>query len=292
MGPRLLPGAGIAGIARRLRRGAVTRADAEYHARFPTGPEGVVAGAEGFTLHGSTGRGLLLLHGSGDTPQTLRFLAGRLHAAGYTVHVPLLPGHGRAPSAFLAVHAADYRAAADAALDLLRREASWIGVVGLSMGGALAVPLAAGAGDVRALVLLAPYLEPPPLVRWIARLGPVWGPLVPFLDGRGEGSVHDTASGLASRAYGVFSANAMRALVETAATGQRALAAVTVPTLIIHSREDIRIPTAIAERASATLRAPAERHWVTGCGHVITVDYCKQVVADLVLDFLTRLPAR
>jgi carboxylesterase len=288
MRPWRLPAAGVAAVARHLRPGAVGRADAAYRARYPMGPEGIAAGAEGFILRGSSGRGLLLLHGSGDTPQTLRYLAGRLHAGGYTVHVPLLPGHGRAPSAFLAVQARDYRAAAEAALDALRRDVSWIGVVGLSMGGALAVPLAAEASDVRALVLLAPYLEPPPLVRWTARLAPLWGPIVPLLDGRGEGSVHDKAAGAESRAYGVFSAKAMRALVETAAAGRRALAGVTVPTLVVHSREDIRIPIAIAERATATLRAPTERHWVAGCGHVITVDYCRAEVAALVLDFLAR----
>jgi esterase/lipase len=36
------------------------------------------------------------------------------------------------------------------------------------------------------------------------------------------------------------------------------------------------------------LGGPVERHWVTGCGHVITVDYCREQVADLVLDFLAR----
>lgn len=288
----LLPVAVLAVVARLLRPRAIARADGRYRKRYPARPDGVAAGAEGFRLRGTSGRGLLLLHGSGDTPQTLRYLAGRLHAAGYTVHVPLLPGHGRAPSSFLGVTAASYREASAAALDALRGEATWIGILGLSMGGALAAQLAAEASDVRALVLLAPYLEPTRTVRWASRTGPLWGAFVPFLDGRGDRSVHDPAAGAESRAYGIFSARALHALAETAAAGQRALAEVTVPTLVVHSREDIRIPTPIAERASETLRAPTERHWVAGCGHVITVDYCKQAVADLVLDFLARLPAR
>ena len=49
-----------------------------------------------------------------------------------------------------------------------------------------------------------------------------------------------------------------------------------------------RIPLALAETATASLAGPTERRWVTGCGHVITVDYCRDVVANLVLDFLTR----
>jgi esterase/lipase len=38
----------------------------------------------------------------------------------------------------------------------------------------------------------------------------------------------------------------------------------------------------------AQLRAPVEEHWVTGCGHVLTMDYCKDAVAALVLTFLAR----
>lgn len=279
-------------LIRAVRIRAVSRAVAAYAASHRIREDGIAEGAEPFTLKGASGRGLLLLHGSGDSPQTLRYLAEQLNAAGYTVHAPLLPGHGRSPEAFAHVRADGYLEAAERGLDVVRREASWIGVVGLSMGGALAVQLAASAADVRALVLLAPYLEPPPLVRWVARTSRVWGVFVPFLSGRGDGSVQDETARGESRAYGVFSPNAMRALVETAAAGQRALAKVTVPTLVVHSREDIRIPTEIAERASAALSAPTERHWVTGCGHVITVDYCKQAVADLVLGFLGRLAPR
>jgi carboxylesterase len=280
----------VVAVIGRLRRSAVLRrADAAYAARFSTGADGVVAGAESFTLRAPGGRALLLLHGSGDSPQTLRYLGEALHAAGYTVHAPLLPGHGRRPSAFVSVSARVYREALETGLDLVRREASWIGVVGLSMGGALAAQVAADAADVRALVLLVPYVEPTPLARWVARLAPAWGLFAPCLDGRGEGSVQDVAARGASRAYGVFTPAAMRALVETATAGQRALSRVTVPTLVVHSREDIRIPTAIAERATAALRGPTERRWVTGCGHVITVDHCKAEVARLVVDFLAPL---
>jgi carboxylesterase len=256
--------------------------------RHAVGADGVIVGAEPFTLPGTNGRALLLLHGSGDTPQTLRYLGERLHAAGYTVHAPLLPGHGRSPSAFTRVSASAYLIAARDALTALRRDASWVGVVGLSMGGAIAAQLAVHASDVQVLVLLAPYIIPPPSVRWSASTAWGWGVLIPFMKGRGAASVHDPAQGTASRAYGVFPPNALRALVATAAKGRRALARVTVPTLVVNSREDNRIPAALATRSTETLRAPTERHWVTGCGHVITVDYCRDEVAELVLAFLAR----
>ena len=92
LGPLLLA-VGAGAVVLRLR--AARRAEHAYAQVRPPGVDGVVPGAEGFTLEGSTGRALLMLHGFGDTPQTLRYLGGRLHATGFTVHAPLLPGHGR-----------------------------------------------------------------------------------------------------------------------------------------------------------------------------------------------------
>jgi carboxylesterase len=279
----------VASAAARLYRAHVAqRVEREYTDRYAAATDGVVVGAESFTFPGTNGRALLLLHGSGDTPQTLRYLGERLNAAGYTVHAPLLPGHGRSPNAFTEVSAAAYLTAARDALTTLRRQSPWVGVVGLSMGGAIAAQLAVHATDVQVLVLLAPYLIPPASVRWAAGTAWGWGLVVPFMNGRGAASVHDPAQGAASRAYGVFPPNALRALVATAEKGQRALARVTVPTLVVNSRQDNRIPMALSTRATETLRAPTERHWVAGCGHVITVDYCRDEVAGLVLTFLAR----
>ena len=286
LGWLLLPMVAGAGAAWRLL--ATRRIERDYDMRNVRTADGTVAGAEPFLLAGTNGRALLLLHGSGDSPQTLRHLGERLNAAGYTVLAPLLPGHGRSPRDFARVSATAYAAAARAALDELRGHHEWIGVGGLSMGGALAAQLAADAADVRVLLLLAPYLAATPQVAWATRTAPFWGLVQPYLSARGERSVHDPAARTASYAYGVVAPKALHALLETAQRGRAALAGIAVPTLVIHSRADNRIPDAVATATMATLRAPTERHWVTGCGHVITVDYCKDVVADLVLAFLAR----
>jgi len=278
----------VAGLGAAWRSVTSHRVEREYATRNLPTSDGVVAGAESFTLAGTNGRALLLLHGSGDSPQTLRYVGERLNAAGYTVYAPLLPGHGRSPRAFARVSASDYTTAARAALDMLRGRYAWIGVGGLSMGGALAAQLTAEAADVRVLVLLAPYLAAPSPVAWATRTAPLWGLVQPYVNARGALSVHDPVARAASYAYGVVAPNALRALLETASLGRAALAQVAVPTLVVNSRTDNRIPESVATAATATLRAPTERHWVTGCGHVITVDYCKDVVAELVLAFLAR----
>lgn len=282
----LAPLAIVAGAFNRRR---VKRAfEQEYAKRFTISADGIVDGAQGFRLAGTNGRGVLLLHGFGDSPQSLRYLGAQLHEAGYTVHAPLLPGHGRSPAAFAATRAGEYQAAARHALSELRASVGWLGVVGLSMGGALAITVTAESPDVRVLALLAPYLVAPPSVRWARQTAMLWSPITPYLRARGEASVHDSVAREESRAYGSFSVGALDALIATAGAGWRALSRVRVPTLVVNSEHDNRIPRELAQRVLHQIRAPVEVHWVTGCGHVITVDYCRDAVAGLVLAFLAR----
>lgn len=276
-------------VAGALNRRRVTRTiEREYADRFRVDGGGIAEGAQGFVLVGPIRRALLLLHGSGDTPQSLRYLGERLNAAGYTVHAPLLPGHGRSPRAFASATAEDYYEVSRRAFDELRARHAWVGVVGLSMGGALAARLAVDETGVRALVLLAPYLAAPASVRWALGSSWLWGMSAPYVRGRGEDSVHDALERSASRAYGTFSRGALRALVDTAAAGRSALSKLVVPTLVINSEQDNRIPRALAQDSLSAMPASTERHWMTGCGHVITVDYCKDAVAELVASFLAR----
>src|SRR5438270_13807329 len=81
---------------------------------------GVIKGAETIDLQEGGSHGVLLLHGFGDTPQTLSLLARRLSKSGYGVFAPLLPGHGRTMDAFRRSRAADWIDAARQSLARLR----------------------------------------------------------------------------------------------------------------------------------------------------------------------------
>ncbi len=106
-----------------------------------------------------SGAAALLLHGYMGTPRELRPLAEALAAAGVTTRADLLPGFGEAGRPQLRrVRAEDWLDAAKAAWLDVTRDASHRTLVGFSMGGALALALAADP-EVRPdeLVLLAPY---------------------------------------------------------------------------------------------------------------------------------------
>ena len=53
----------------------------------------IIPGAEPYSTTGDT-RGALVLHGFTGNPQSMRGLALALADAGFTVEMPLLPGHG------------------------------------------------------------------------------------------------------------------------------------------------------------------------------------------------------
>ena len=278
----------LGGAALYLRgRSHARRIEQEYATRRPADADGVVAGAGAIRQLRSRGPAVLLVHGAGDTPQTLGYLATHLHGRGFCVHGPLLPGHGRALRDFGAVRADGWLAAVREEYDALRERHDWVAVVGLSMGGALAVRLAAERPDIPALVLLAPYLAVPPYVQRAALLAPVWGAFAPYVPAGGERSIHDPEERARNLAYGFFTPAALRALTATVRHATAALPHVAAPTLVLHSREDNRIAPADAERAYARLGAREKRlEWLDGTGHVITVDYGRERVQDAVSDWL------
>jgi carboxylesterase len=272
--------------ARRVRS---LRFERRVQARFERGDGGVIRGAEPIVLDGS-GPCVLLLHGFGDTPQSLRQLAGHLHTTlGCTVRVPLLPGHGRDLRAFARARATDWLTAARDAFGALRARAPGVAVIGQSMGGALAVRLAAERDDVTALVLLAPYLRMMPRVEGLARHHRLARLLTTYVHARAEESIRDPRQRAASLGYGLTPLTSLAELRGMTEAAWAALPRVRVPTLMVQSREDNRIRAEDAERAFERLGAePRVLEWTEGNGHVLSVDFGCETVYERVVEWLER----
>jgi carboxylesterase len=235
---------------------------------------------------------VLLLHGFGDTPQTLHYVADALHAAGYTVRAPLLPGHGRTLAAFGATRAKQWISAARDAYAELSSSFGPTPVVGLSMGGALGILLAAETPTMPALALVAPYVSIPRRARIVARFHPLWELVTPYFRSGGERSILDPVERAKSRGYGVLTPRLLFELSRVVRRVQVSLPRVRVPTLVIHGLNDERIPPDAAAREYARLGATEKQLvWAEEGGHVLTVDYGRDRVIGLVIDWLARHPA-
>lgn len=236
-------------------------------------------GAETMDLQEGGSHGVLLLHGFGDTPQTLALLARRLGKSGYSVLAPLLPGHGRSMESFGKSRASDWIAAAkDAFIDMRVRHDS-VSIIGLSMGGALAVLLAAEQRGIPALVLIAPYLGMPKVLRVAAATHWLWGRLAGEVNGRNPRSIRDPIEREKNLAYGTVTGRELHELSKIVGRARKSLRDVRAPTLIIQSREDPRLSPAVAEFALKRLGSEEKQLvWTEGAGHIITVDYGRERV--------------
>lgn len=174
---------------------------------------------------------VLLIHGFTATTSEVRPLGKHLHSKGLTVSAPLLAGHGTHPDDLNASRWQDWYESAEKSFLDLRREHAKVWVAGESMGGLLALMLAAKYPEINGLLLFAPALK--------ANL--VWS--APFLKHfmkyihKGKGDPNLAWSG-----YNVYPTRAMEQLLALQKVAQSCLKQVTQPALIVMSKQDRSVP--------------------------------------------------
>ncbi len=98
--------------------------------------------------------GVLFIHGFTSSPHEGKYLGVYLAGRNITFSAPLLPGHGTSPEKLAVTKWDDWLLACKHALVQLELECSSVVIIGSSMGGNLALLLAAGSHKVRGLVSL------------------------------------------------------------------------------------------------------------------------------------------
>jgi carboxylesterase len=110
----------------------------------------VLPGAEPFSVDadGASGQiGVVVSHGFTGTPQSMRGWAEHLAAAGFSVRLPRLPGHGTTWQEMNDTRWPDWYAEIRRAYDELAVRCQTVFAVGLSMGGTLVTKLAEDLAD-------------------------------------------------------------------------------------------------------------------------------------------------
>lgn len=284
---RMLPALAVLAAAALGRMTYPRLLERRQRTRRPVGANGVILGADAIDLPRENAPAVLMLHGGGDTPQVLASLARHLHHRGFAVRVPLLPAHGRSLSALASATVSEWDECVREEFAALRARHESVALVGLSLGGALAVRFAAEHHDIRGLVLLAPYLDMPAFVRRMAATSRYWGWFVPYFSSRGAESIRDPGAASMALGHGLLTPAILRAIQEAVDSAAESLPRVRSPALVIQSREDNRISPESAERAFGRLGSPVKKFvWTSGAGHVITVDYGHERVFALTAAWL------
>jgi carboxylesterase len=157
-------------------------------------------------------------------------------------------------------------------------------VVGLSMGGALTAALAEGHPELAGIVLInAPAAAPPELA---AAVEEMLAGGMEVMDSVG-GDIADPDADEAS-----YDETPLRPLLTMIVAGQdvRArLPEVTVPALVITSRQDHVVNPGDSDILAAELGGPVERIWLEKSFHVATLDYDRAEVESATVAFAQRV---
>jgi len=231
--------------------------------------------------------GVLVLHGFTGSPRSVRPLAEAFADAGFSVELPVLPGHASTPEELATQTFADFAQAAQGAFSALAARTDRTIVVGHSMGGALALFLALSNADVAGLVLINPLVAPPAASFMALLDGAIASGTTMLPTVGGDVKRSDVATG----GYHATPIAPLRSLFEALPPLSERLPDVVCPTLLFSSRIDHVVPIESSDLVEERLGGPVERVMLENSYHVATLDFDAAEIEDRSVAFATKLCA-
>ncbi|MBN1146746.1 MAG: alpha/beta fold hydrolase [Anaerolineales bacterium] len=242
--------------------------------------------AEPFFFPGSR-TGCLLVHGFTGTPKEMRWLGEYLAQQGYSVLGVRLAAHATRPEDMIRARWRDWLASVEDGWNLLSGCCERIFVMGLSMGGMLALTFAARFPVAGVVAMATPHHMPPdPRVPFI-KLISIFKPLLP----KEPSHWYDPQAYEQHADYPVDPTRAYIEVRDLMGVMRAALPQVTAPALLIYSKNDqtVTAQEKHMEQIYAALGSQDKQSlWVENSSHVITEDAARLEVFQAVADFVAR----
>jgi carboxylesterase len=243
----------------------------------------ILSGAEPFSAGGGP-IGVVVLHGFTGSPQSMRPLAQALAAAGFSVELPLLPGHGTSVEDMVPTRWSDWSSVADAAYGDLAGRSDRVFVAGLSMGGSLAIWLAERHSDIAGIIVVNPLVDPP---------ASSFRDMLHGMIEEGAISVPAIGSDIAMRgtesAYDASPLEPMLSMFEAVDEIAARLGEVRCPVLLLSSRIDHVVPPESGDLLAARAGGPVERVWLERSFHVATLDHDAPEIEERAVAFVNKM---
>ena len=220
--------------------------------------------------------GIVLVHGYTGSPSSMRPWAEYLNQRGYTVRVPLLPGHGTKPEDLNAVKWQQWPEKVESEISELLKICSKVFVCGLSMGGGTTLYIATKASNkISGIVLVNPMIH-------VALVGPK---LAYFLSRfqKFRKSVGDDIKrpGVTEWGYDALPTRGIYQLLQMLKYTRARLHDVSVPMQLFHSVDDHTLPVSNTEIIMKGVGSRTkQRIELTNSYHVATLDYDAEVIFE------------
>jgi carboxylesterase len=250
----------------------------------------IIPTAEPFFLPGSR-TGILLIHGFTSSPEEMRCLGEYLHREHhFSVLGVRLSGHATRPEDMIRSSYTDWLASVEDGCALLSGIVDEIIVMGLSMGGALALTSAAYLPFKGVVAMSTPYKLPDDSrlkhIEWISKMAP----FLPKGAGEPGAGWFDQQAFKNHISYPQNPLHAIGELNTLLGKMQAALPQVQVPVLLIHSRDDDYVAKDSMPRIYENLTSiDKQMLWIEGSGHIITADAQRETVFKAAADFVSRI---
>jgi carboxylesterase len=233
---------------------------------------------------GAGGSAVLCLHGLTGTPYEVRPPAEALAEAGFACLGPLLPGHAEPAERLAATPPGAWLGAALEGFDRLAETHDRVYVLGLSLGGLLALAIGARRPAAGLAVLAAPLR-----LRLLPRLAvPLLHRWIPYLPKRP--AISDPEARRRHPGTDRMPLGAVRNLIRFQREVERGLEEVTAPTHLVFSRLDPVVAPSNAERIRAGLTSTSSTvRYLERSHHVVTVDVEREEVARECVSFFRQL---
>jgi carboxylesterase len=225
--------------------------------------------------------GVLLLHGLSGIPDEVKPVSDYLGPRGYSTLGPLLAGHGTTPKDLARTHWQDWAQDAREAYESLKSRCEKVFVGGLSMGGDLALHLAAHFPIVGVISMAAPVKIHDFRFNGIA--------FFRFLQWRTSnltGGVLDP-SAPPHVTYPYVATRNLHELKKLMDQVLKDLPAITAPSLIVQGRKDSMVPPDNGERIYQGIGS-ALKHlvYLDRSDHVVTLDYDRKILFEKIEKFM------
>jgi carboxylesterase len=244
----------------------------------------ILQGAEAYSARGDR-RGALVIHGFTGCPQSMRPLAEAFAAAGFTVELPRLPGHGTTPEDMAKYQWRDWTAAVDAAYRNLASRTDKIVVAGLSMGGTLTLWTAERHPETAAIVVINGACEDQDINGLAEAADQALASGQSFLQGV-AGDVADPNS--KELGYDRVPVATVRPLMEGVAEVKAKLGEIKCPVLILHSPQDHVVGPGSVKAMREGIKAPIEYVALEKSFHVATIDFDREKINGRAVAFAKR----
>ena len=220
--------------------------------------------------------GIILVHGFTGTPASMRPWAHYLNERGYTVSVPLMPGHGTTWHDLNKVTWEQWPARLQSDIDQMKKKCAKIFICALSMGGGNSLYVAARNQDsITGLILVNPMIHIPGIqikfVNIISRIQ------------KSRASVGDDIKkpGVTEWGYDALPLRGVAQLYKYLKLARAGLPMIKTPTLLFHSVDDHVLPVSNTDIIMSELGASEKRRIeLANSYHVATLDYDAETIFE------------